>query len=175
MPFEMLKQPLFMYQDPSKIPPFLQKASKEISSADGFIFVSAEYYNSMPPALSNMVDHFAPWDYLYKPSAIITYSSGTNQVIHFIVGNWKDYFTKAINPNLFNLYSCVTKFSVCKLGVFLHAMRSVAERLALPTSDHGVAGSNPAGGESLPEPKRRFIAQSLSCSPFHRLEMTEIL
>ena len=28
---------------------------------------------------------------------------------------------------------------------------------------------------ALPEPKRRFIAQSLSCSPFHRLEMTEIL
>ena len=39
----------------------------------------------------------------------------------------------------------------------------------------GVAGSNPAGGEILPEPERRFIAQSLSCSPFHRLEMTEIL
>ena len=51
----------------------------------------------------------------------------------------------------------------------------VAERLALLTSDHGVAGSNSAGGEILPEPKRRFIAQSLSCSPFHRLEMTEIL
>ena len=51
----------------------------------------------------------------------------------------------------------------------------MAERLALPTSVHGVAGSNPAGGEILPEPKRRFIAQSLSCSPFHRLEMTEIL
>ena len=51
----------------------------------------------------------------------------------------------------------------------------VAERLALPTSDHGVAGSNPAGSEILPEPKWRFIAQSLSCSPFRRLEMTEIL
>ena len=51
----------------------------------------------------------------------------------------------------------------------------MAERLALPTSDHGVAGSNPAGGKILPEPKRRFIAQSLSCSPFHRLEMTDIL
>ena len=51
----------------------------------------------------------------------------------------------------------------------------MAERLALPTSDHGVAGSNPAGGEILPEPKRCFIAQSLSCSPSHRLEMTEIL
>ena len=51
----------------------------------------------------------------------------------------------------------------------------MAERLALPTSDHGVAGLNPAGGEILPEPKRRFIAQSLSCSSFHRLEMSEIL
>ena len=51
----------------------------------------------------------------------------------------------------------------------------MAERLALPTSDYGVAGSNPAGGEILPEPKRRFIAHSLSCSSFHRLEMTEIL
>ena len=51
----------------------------------------------------------------------------------------------------------------------------MAERSALPTPDHGVTGSNPAGGEILPEPKRRFIAQSLSCSPFHRLEMTEML
>ena len=47
--------------------------------------------------------------------------------------------------------------------------------LLLPTSNHGVAVSNPAEGEILPEPNRRFIAQSLSCSPFHRLEMTEIL
>ena len=51
----------------------------------------------------------------------------------------------------------------------------MVERLALPTSDHWVAGSNRAGGEILSEPKRRFIAQSLSCSPFHHLEMTEIL
>ena len=56
-------------------------------------------------------------------------------------------------------------------------MRSVlmAKRLALPTSDHGVAGSNSAWGEILPEPKRHFIAESLSCSSFHRLEITEIL
>ena len=51
----------------------------------------------------------------------------------------------------------------------------MAERLALPTSNHGVAVSNPPGGEILPEPKWGFIAQSLSCSTFHRLEMTEIL
>ena len=59
--------------------------------------------------------------------------------------------------------------------LIVHRSIRVAERLALPTSDHGVTGSNPAGGEILPEPKRRFIAQSLSCSPFHRLQMTEIL
>ena len=51
----------------------------------------------------------------------------------------------------------------------------VAERLVLPTSVHGVAGSNPARGEIFPKPKLRFIAQSLSCSSFHHLEMTEIL
>ena len=51
----------------------------------------------------------------------------------------------------------------------------MAKRLALPTSDHGVAGSNPTGGQILPEPKRRFIAQRISYSHFHRLEMTEIL
>ena len=60
------------------------------------------------------------------------------------------------------------------IPIYIRSIR-VAERLALPTLDHGVAGSNPAGGEILPKPKWCFIAQSLSCSPFHRLEMTEIL
>ena len=48
---------------------------------------------------------------------------------------------------------------------------------AVSAPDFGsrVVGTNPVGGEILPEPKQRFIAQSLSCSPFHRLEMTEIL
>ena len=45
----------------------------------------------------------------------------------------------------------------------------------LPTSDHGVTGSNPAGSEILPELKWRLIAYSLSCSPFRRPDMTEIL
>ena len=40
---------------------------------------------------------------------------------------------------------------------------------------HGDAGSNPAGGEILSEPKRRFITRRLLSSPFHRPEMTEIL
>ena len=57
-------------------------------------------------------------------------------------------------------------FTFCSNSIYLWSVR-VAERLALPTSVHGVAGSNPARGEILPEPKRRFIAQSLSWSrPF---------
>ena len=63
---------------------------------------------------------------------------------------------------------------ICQRIKIFRSVR-VAERLALPILVHGIAGSNPTGGEILPEPKRRFIAQSLSCSPFHRLEMTEIL
>ena len=66
------------------------------------------------------------------------------------------------------------KIMMTSIPVFDGSVR-VAERLTLSTSDHGVVGSNTAGGEILPEPKRRFIAQSLSCSPIHRPEMTEIL
>ena len=59
---------------------------------------------------------------------------------------------------------------------FRDLMRSVrmAELLALSKSDHGVSGSNPADGEILSEAKRRFIAQRLSCLPFHYPDMTEI-
>ena len=71
-------------------------------------------------------------------------------------------------------YPVFTLYLSVIIRVLCRSVR-VAERLALPTSDHGVAGSNPAGGEILPELKRPFIAQSLSCPPFHRLEMTEIL
>ena len=72
---------------------------------------------------------------------------------------------------------CIWYVIFLKLLFIPHVSWSVrmAKRLALLTLDHGVAGSNRAGGEILPEPKRRFIAQSLPCSPFHRLKMTEIL
>ena len=51
----------------------------------------------------------------------------------------------------------------------------VTGRLALQTSDHWAPGSNSAAGEIFSEPKRRFIAHSLSCSPFHPSEIAEIL
>ena len=50
----------------------------------------------------------------------------------------------------------------------------MAGLLALSKSDHGVSGSNPADGEIFSEATRRFIAQGLSCLPFHCPDMTEI-
>jgi NAD(P)H-dependent FMN reductase len=42
---------------------------------DGFAIVSAEYNHSIPPALTNLIDHFLE-EYFYRPSAIVCYSAG---------------------------------------------------------------------------------------------------
>ena len=67
------------------------------------------------------------------------------------------------------------EFMVIAQFVGILFLCEVAERLELPTTHHGVLGSNLAAGEVLLEPKRCFIAQSLTCSPFHCPDMTEIL
>ncbi|MBI2419862.1 MAG: NAD(P)H-dependent oxidoreductase, partial [Ignavibacteriales bacterium] len=41
----------------------------------GFLILAAEYNHSIPPALKNLLDHFRE-EYFFKPSAIISYSSG---------------------------------------------------------------------------------------------------
>jgi NAD(P)H-dependent FMN reductase len=43
--------------------------------ADGFIIVSAEYNNGIPPALKNLLDHFLE-EYFWRPSGIVCYSAG---------------------------------------------------------------------------------------------------
>jgi NAD(P)H-dependent FMN reductase len=43
--------------------------------ADGFAIVTAEYNHSVPPALTNLLDYFLE-EYLYRPSAIVCYSTG---------------------------------------------------------------------------------------------------
>lgn len=43
--------------------------------ADGFCIVSAEYNNSVPPGLSNLIDYFLE-EYFFRPSAILCYSGG---------------------------------------------------------------------------------------------------
>lgn len=56
-------------------PPPLEELATIFRAADGFVIVSGEYNHSIPPALSNLLDHFLE-EYFWRPSAIISYSAG---------------------------------------------------------------------------------------------------
>src|SRR3954470_20010457 len=66
-----------MYKEyaPGQAPPVLERLAGLIKPADGYVIVSAEYNHSVPPALSNLLDHFLE-EYFFKPSAIACYSAG---------------------------------------------------------------------------------------------------
>jgi len=42
---------------------------------DGYVVVSGEYNHSVPPALTNLIDHFIE-EYAFRPAAIVCYSVG---------------------------------------------------------------------------------------------------
>jgi NAD(P)H-dependent FMN reductase len=56
-------------------PAVLEGLAQIIKPADAYLIVSAEYNHSIPPALSNLLDHFLE-EYFFKPSAIACYSPG---------------------------------------------------------------------------------------------------
>lgn len=56
-------------------PEVLKKISGILMESDGFVIVSGEYNHSIPPPLKNMIDFFGK-EYQFKPSAIVSYSSG---------------------------------------------------------------------------------------------------
>jgi NAD(P)H-dependent FMN reductase len=74
-----LKLPLLdrMYKEyeKGKAPVVLEDLASLYRSADGFVVVSGEYNHSVPPALSNLLDHFLE-EYFFRPSAIVCYSAG---------------------------------------------------------------------------------------------------
>lgn len=53
----------------------MTQAAESLARADGFIIVSPEYNWSVPPALSNLIDHFQT-EFRKKPFGFITYSVG---------------------------------------------------------------------------------------------------
>ncbi|MDH3647782.1 MAG: NAD(P)H-dependent oxidoreductase [Gammaproteobacteria bacterium] len=66
-----------MYKEYEKgtAPSSMDTVGEILNAADGFVIVSAEYNHSISAALKNLLDHFQS-EYLYKPSAIVTYSAG---------------------------------------------------------------------------------------------------
>ncbi|CAG7820548.1 unnamed protein product [Allacma fusca] len=76
MPFEILKCPLHFYPDILEAPDWLVEANEKIRDAECFLVVSAEYNATIPPALSNMLDHFNMTSYRHKPLGLVTYSMG---------------------------------------------------------------------------------------------------
>lgn len=56
-------------------PDVLERLAGVVRAADAYVVVSGEYNHSVPPALSNLLDHFLE-EYFFKPSAIACYSAG---------------------------------------------------------------------------------------------------
>jgi NAD(P)H-dependent FMN reductase len=59
-----------------QVPEVLERLAAVIRAADAYVIASAEYNHSIPPALSNLLDHFLE-EYFFKPSAICCYSAGS--------------------------------------------------------------------------------------------------
>jgi NAD(P)H-dependent FMN reductase len=66
-----------MYKEyaPGQAPAALERLAGVVRRAEGYVIVSGEYNHSVPPALSNLLDHFLE-EYFFKPSAIVCYSAG---------------------------------------------------------------------------------------------------
>jgi len=66
-----------MYKEYPKgtAPAPLEELAALYRAADGFLIVTGEYNHSMPPALTNLLDHFLE-EYFWRPSAIACYSGG---------------------------------------------------------------------------------------------------
>jgi NAD(P)H-dependent FMN reductase len=66
-----------MYKEhaPGQAPEVLERLAGVIKAADAYVIVSGEYNHSIPPALSNLLDHFLE-EYFFRPSAIVCYSAG---------------------------------------------------------------------------------------------------
>ncbi|GAU87623.1 hypothetical protein RvY_00442 [Ramazzottius varieornatus] len=71
-----LIQPVHFYKNPADVPKDLLVINKQITEADSFVVVAAEYNSGISPALCSLMDHFPPLSWSHRPSAIVTYSMG---------------------------------------------------------------------------------------------------
>jgi NAD(P)H-dependent FMN reductase len=73
-PLPILVRRYFEYEA-DQAPDALVRLAAIFRHADAIIAASAEYNHSIPPALSNMLDHFSE-EFHFKPAGIACYSSG---------------------------------------------------------------------------------------------------
>lgn len=66
---------MYKEYEAGKAPADMEKVAKILYRADGFMVVTGEYNHSLPPALTNLIDHFMP-EFFYKPAGIVSYSVG---------------------------------------------------------------------------------------------------
>ncbi|MFW5808061.1 MAG: NADPH-dependent FMN reductase [Spirochaetota bacterium] len=122
----------WMYKeyDPGTAPEKMEELAEMIRKADGFLVVSGEYNNSIPPALTNLMDHYLE-EYGFRPSGIITYSSGRLSGIRaamqlraylgeigtvtiptiFPIANVQDTFTESGEPVNKKYHDFITQFA----------------------------------------------------------------
>ena len=67
-----------MYKEYPKgsAPEMLERVARVVIAADAYVVVTGEYNHNVPPALVNLLDHFLE-EYFWKPSAVVSYSSGS--------------------------------------------------------------------------------------------------
>lgn len=71
----MLDKRIFEFPE-DEIPDPLVQLSTIFKRADAFVFVTAEYNHSLPPALKNLMDHFGTNEFGGRPCGIASYSTG---------------------------------------------------------------------------------------------------
>ena len=71
-PLPLLNKRFYEMKEPDEIAKQLHTV---FSKSDGFIIITAEYNHSIPPALSNMLDHFGE-EFKQKSCGIVSYSDG---------------------------------------------------------------------------------------------------
>jgi NAD(P)H-dependent FMN reductase len=65
----------FKDYQPGTAPATLERLAELYRQADAFVIVSGEYNHGVPPALTNLLDYFLE-EYSFRPSGIVSYSSG---------------------------------------------------------------------------------------------------
>jgi len=73
-PFPLLDR-MFKEFPAGEAPAVMSDLAALLRRADGFVVVSGEYNNGIPPALKNMMDHFLE-EYFWRPAGIACYSGG---------------------------------------------------------------------------------------------------